>query len=118
MQVVRRILSVVFILVFALGTTALAAQVPMRGTMGSPVATLGMGVASSPACPDCGDNDQGMMTMAACHGGVCVIPSMLPPEAPHPPSMPVASPVPHDPALGWGETPHPEPYPPKSTLRI
>lgn len=122
MQVVRRILSAVLILAFALGTTAQAAQMmSMTGMMEGTVATLdtGMDAASSPTCPGCGDIAQGIMDLAACQGRVCVAPSMLPPpEAPRLASMPTASPVPHAPPPEWGETPHPEPHPPKSTHRI
>ena len=121
MQDIRRFLSVVLVLAFALGTTAQAAQtMPMKGMMGDAAATLdmGMSVASAPLCPNCDDMDQGTMDMAACQPSICVAPSMLPLEALLLASLPAASPVPYDPALGWGETPHPEPYPPKSTLRI
>ena len=121
MQDIRRFLSVVLVLAFALGTTAQAAQtMPMKGMMGDAAATLdmGMSVASAPLCPNCDDMDQGTMDMAACQPSICVAPSMLPSEALLPASPPAASPVAGDPALGWGEAPHPEPYPPKSTLRI
>jgi len=119
MQVIRRILSVVLVLAFALGTMVQAAPImPMKGMMGDTAATLGMSVASAPVCPDCDDMDQGTMDMATCQSSICVTPSMLPPETLLPASAPAASPVPYDPALGWGETPRPEPYPPKSTLRI
>jgi hypothetical protein len=121
MQVIRRFLSVVLVLAFALGTTAQAAQImSMKGMIGDAAATLdmGMSVASAPICPDCDDMDQGTMDMTACQNSICVVPSLLPPEAPLPASVPAASPVPYDPALGWGETLHPEPYPPKSALRL
>lgn len=120
MQAFRRILSVALILAFALGMTAQAAQMmPMNGMVGdAAVMDMSMGGASSLVCPDCDDMDQGTMDRAACQSSICIAPPMLPPEMSSPVLMPAGSAVLYNPALGWGMTPHPEPYPPRSVLRI
>ncbi|KAA0686149.1 MULTISPECIES: hypothetical protein [Azospirillum] len=120
MQALRRILSVVMVLVLVTGTTAQAAMLmPMEGMAGDAAVStsMDMELADAPDCPDCDGMDQSTMDMSFCHSA-CITGAMLLPQVPVPLPM-ITSSTTLAPLTPWqGQSLPPEPFPPKSTLRI
>ena len=113
MTCLRRILSVLLVLSFALGTTAQAAQMGLMAGMSAAAA----GYADMSDCEGCAssqDTDKGT-EMAGCHNGICIVlPVLLPASSG---ALPVAlgifgSAVP---IVADGQSPPPDPRPPRPT---
>jgi hypothetical protein len=114
MRIRRRILSALLFIGLILGLPAQAAQVnPMSGMGG---AMAGDELAPSGDCQHC-DMDA-TVDMAACNGFCLVMPALLPRDAPMPAAISIVLRRERTFDLVPGQTPAPDPSPPKASRVI
>lgn len=113
MSLLRRMLCVLLVLGFALGTTAQAAQMGVMAGMRTMTMTA-MGDGSVAGCEGCASSqDAGKgMEMVGCHGGVCIVLPGLLPNAPSIPSVAPDTFAAAAPTVADGLSPPPDHRPP------